>query len=144
MLTENLLKPGIADLHILLSEFVEEIKKDYTVVISDDGKPSEKFEKYKSRILEIFSEYDWLYLMSCINPKDKVWRAISYFYHDIVKFLIDKCEDQESMEILLHDAVTLQAGLVSRLPKTHDFVAEDFCFGFSVDFVSRFAGAWNK
>jgi hypothetical protein len=140
MLTENLLKPGVADLHILLSEFVEEIKKDYTVVISDDGKPSEKFEKYKSRILEIFSEYDWRYLISCINPEDRVWHAISYFYHDIVKFLIDKCEDKESMKILLHDAVTLQADLASRLPKTADFAAKDFCFDFSVSFVSCFAG----
>ena len=141
MLTENLLKPGVADLHILLSEFVEEIKKDYTVVISDDGKPSEKFEKYKSRILEIFSEYDWRYLMSCINPENKVWRSIRYFYSDIVKFLIDKCEDKTDVKILFCNAADLQAGLVSKLPKTDDVVAEDFCFGFSVDFVSRFAGA---
>jgi hypothetical protein len=78
--------------------------------------------------------------MSCINPEDKVWRAISYFYHDIVKFLIDKCEDKKSMKILLHDAVTLQADLASRLPKTADFAAKDFCFDFSVSFVSCFAG----
>ena len=45
MLTENLLKPGIADLHILLSEFVEEIKKDDTFLISDNREASEKFEK---------------------------------------------------------------------------------------------------
>ena len=142
MLTDNLLKPGAADLHILLSEFVEELKKDDTFVISDDGKTSEKFEKYESRILEIFSKYDWLYLMSCINPENKVWRSISYFYSDIVKFLIDKCKDKKSIKFLLHDAVTLQADLASRLPKTDDVVAEDFCFGFSVDFVSRFAGGF--
>ena len=144
MLTENLLKPGAADLHIQLSEFVEELKKDDTFVISDDGKTSEKFEKYESRILEIFSKYDWRYLMSCINPENKVWRSIRYFYSDIVKFLIDKCKDKKSIKFLLHDAVTLQADLASRLPKTDDVVAEDFCFGFSVDFVSRFAGAQYK
>ena len=144
MLTENLLKPGAADLHILLSEFVEEIKKDYTVVISDDGKPSEKFEKYKSRILEIFSEYDWRYLMSCINPENKVWRSISYFYSDIVKFLIDKCEDKTDVKILFCNAADLQAGLVSKLPKTDDVVAENFCFDFSLNFVDRFAGALYK
>ena len=145
MLSEGLLKPGATDLHILLSEFFEEIEKDDTFVITDDGKTSEKFEKYKSKILEIFSKYDdWRYLMSCINPENEVWRSISFFYSGIVKFLIDKCEDKKSMKILLHDAVTLQAGLVSRLPKTDEVVAEDFCFGFSVDFVSRFAGALYK
>jgi len=140
MLSEGLLKPGATDLHILLSEFFEEIEKDDTFVITDDGKTSEKFEKYKSKILEIFSKYDWRYLMSCINPENKVWRSIRYFYSDIVKFLIDKCEDKKSMKILLHDAVTLQADLASRLPKTADFAAKDFCFDFSVSFVSCFAG----
>ena len=141
MLKEELLKPGIADLHILLSEFFEEIKKDDSVV---EGKTSEKFEKYKSRILEIFSEYNWRYLMSCINPEDKVWRSISYFYRDIAKFLIYKCKDKKSIEILLHEAVTLQAGLVSRLPKTDDVIAENFCFDCSVDFVACFAGELYK
>ena len=144
MLTENLLKPGIADLHILLSEFVEELKKDDTFVISDDGKTSEKFEKYESRILEIFSKYDWRYLMSCINPEDEVWRSISFFYSDIVKFLIDKCEDKIDVKILFCNASDLQAGLVSKLPKTDDVVAENFCFEFSLNFVDRFAGALYK
>ena len=140
MLSEGLLKPGATDLHILLSEFFEEIEKDDTFVITDDGKTSEKFEKYESRILEIFSKYDWRYLMSCINPENKVWRSIRYFYSDIVKFLIDKCKDKKSIMFLLHDAVTLQADLASRLPKTADFAAKDFCFDFSVSFVSCFAG----
>ena len=144
MLTENLLKPGAADLHIQLSEFVEELKKDDTFVISDDGKTSEKFEKYESRILEIFSKYDWRYLMSCINPEDKVWRSISFFYSDIVKFLIDKCEDKTDVKILFCNASDLQAGLVSKLPKTDDVVAENFCFEFSLNFVDRFAGALYK
>ena len=144
MLTENLLKPGAADLHILLSEFFEEIEKDDTFLISDDGKTSEKFEKYKSKILEIFSKYDWRYLMSCINPEDKVWRSISFFYSDIVKFLIDKCEDKTDVKILFCNASDLQAGLVSKLPKTDDVVAENFCFEFSLNFVDRFAGALYK
>ena len=131
-------------MHILLSEFVEELKKDDTFVISDDGKTSEKFEKYESRILEIFSKYDWRYLMSCINPEDEVWRSISFFYSDIVKFLIDKCEDKTDVKILFCNASDLQAGLVSKLPKTDDVVAENFCFEFSLNFVDRFAGALYK
>ena len=144
MLTENLLKPGAADLHILLSEFVEEIKKDDTFLISDNREASEKFEKYKSRILEIFSKHDWRYLMSFINPEDKVWRSISFFYSDIVKFLIDKCEVKIDVKILFCNASDLQAGLVSKLPKTDDVVAENFCFDFSLNFVARFAGALYK
>ena len=138
MLSEGLLKPGATDLHILLSEFFEEIEKDDTFVITDDGKTSEKFEKYKSKILEIFSKYDWRYLMSCINPEDEVWRSISFFYSDIVKFLIDKCEDKTDVKILFCNASDLQAGLVSKLPKTDDVVAKDFCFGFSVDLLQGF------
>ena len=144
MLSEGLLSPGATDLHILLSEFFEEIEKDDTFVITDDGKTSEKFEKYKSKILEIFSKYDWLYLMSCINPVNEVWRSISFFYSDIVKFLIDKCEDKTHVEILFCKAADLQAGLVSKLPKTDDVVAENFCFDFSLNFVDRFAGALYK
>ena len=145
MLSEGLLKPGATDLHILLSEFFEEIEKDDTFVITDDGKTSEKFEKYKSKILEIFSKYDnWRYLMSCINPEDEVWRSISFFYSDIVKFLIDKCEDKTDVKILFCNASDLQAGLVSKLPKTDDVVAENFCFDFSLNFVDRFAGALYK
>ena len=113
MLSEGLLKPGATDLHILLSEFFEEIEKDDTFVITDDGKTSEKFEKYKSKILEIFSKYDWRYLMSCINPVNEVWRSISFFYSPIVKFLIDKCEDKRDVEILFRNAAALEAGLVS-------------------------------
>ena len=144
MLSEGLLKPGATDLHTLLSEFFEEIEKDDTLVITDDGKTSEKFEKYKSKILEIFSKYDWRYLMSCINPEDEVWRSISFFYSDIVKFLIDKCEDKRDVEILFCNASDLYAGLVSKLPKTDDVVAENFCFDFSLNFVDRFAGALYK
>jgi hypothetical protein len=145
MLSEGLLKPGATDLHILLSEFFEEIEKDDTFVITDDGKTSEKFEKYKSKILEIFSKYDdWRYLMSCINPENKVWRSISFFYSAIVKFLIDKCEDKTDVEILFCNASDLQAGLVSKLPKTDDVVAEIFCSDFSLMFVNRFAGALYK
>ena len=139
MLSEGLLNPGATDLHILLSEFFEEIEKDDTFLISDDGKTSEKFEKYKSKILEIFSKYDWRYLMSCINPENEVWRSISFFLRDIVKILCDKCEDKTDIQILFCNAADLQAGLVSKLPKTDDVVAENFCFEFSLNFVDRFA-----
>ena len=141
MHTEHLIIPGAADLHLLLSEFVEEIRNDDTIL---EGETSEKFEKYKSKILEIFSKYDWRYLMSCINPEDEVWRSISFFYSDIVKFLIDKCEDKTEVKILFCKAADLQAGLVSKLPKTDDVVAENFCFEFSLNFVDRFAGALYK
>ena len=138
MHTEHLIIPGAADLHLLLSEFVEEIRNDDTIL---EGETSEQFENYKKRILEIFSKYDWKYLMSYINPEDKVWRSISFFYSDIVKFLIDKCKDKISINILLHEAVTLQTNLVGKIKNSKDFYAEDFCWNFSVSFVSRFAGA---
>ena len=118
MHTEHLIIPGAADLHLLLSEFVEEIRNDDTIL---EGETSEKFEKYKKRILEIFSKYDWKYLMSYINP--------------------DKCKDKISKIILLHEAVTLQANLVGKIKNSKDFYAEDFCRNFSISFVSRFAGA---
>ena len=141
MLSEGLLKPGATDLHILLSEFFEEIKKDVRVIEIIEGKTSEKFEKYRSRILKIFSNYNWLSLMRCIKPDDKVWRCIKYFYSDILKLLIDKCEDKTSIQIMFHEAVDLQAELTSRLPKNSDFFSEDFCWEFSLDFVCCFAGA---
>ena len=141
MLTEGLLDPGSSELHLLLSEFCEEIKKDVRVIEIIEGKTSEKFEKYRSRILKIFSNYNWLSLMRCIKPEDKVWRSIKYFYSDILKLLIDKCEDKTSIQIMLHEAVDLQAELTSRLPKNSDFFSEDFCWEFSLNFVDRFAGA---
>ena len=70
--------------------------------------------------------------------------AFSFFYSDIVKFLIDKCEDKTDVKILWCNAADLQAGLVSKLPKTDDVVAENFCFEFSLNFVDRFAGALYK
>ena len=79
--------------------------------------------------------------MRCIKPEDKVWRLIKYFYSDILKLLIDKCEDKTSIQIMLHEAVDLQAELTSRLPKNSDFFSEDFCWEFSLNFVCRFAGA---
>ena len=141
MLTEGLLDPDTFELHILLSEFFEEIKKDVRVIEIIEGKTSEKFEKYRSRILKIFSNYNWLSLMRCIKPEDKVWRSIKYFYSDISKLLIDKCEDKTSIQIMLHEAVDLQAELTSRLPKNSDFYSKDFCWEFSLDFVCLFAGA---
>ena len=141
MLTEGLLDPGSSELHLLLSEFFEEIKKDVRVIEIIEGKTSEKFEKYRSRILKIFSNYNWLSLMRCIKPDDKVWRCIKYFYSDILKLLIDKCEDKTSIQIMLHEAVDLQAELTSRLPKNSDFFSKDFCWEFSLDFVCSFAGA---
>ena len=141
MLTEGLLDPGSSELHLLLSEFFEEIKKDVRVIEIIEGKTSEKFEKYRSRILKIFSNYNWLSLMRCIKPEDKVWRLIKYFYSDILKLLIDKCEDKTSIQIMLHEAVDLQAELTSRLPKNSDFFSKDFCWEFSLNFVCRFAGA---
>ena len=141
MLTEGLLDPGSSELHLLLSEFFEEIKKDVRVIEIIEGKTSEKFEKYRSRILKIFSNYNWLSLMRCIKPEDKVWRSIKYFYSDILKLLIDKCEDKTSIQIMLHEAVDLQAELTSRLPKNSDFFSKDFCWEFSLNFVCRFAGA---
>ena len=141
MLTEGLLDPGSSELHLLLSEFCEEIKKDVRVIEIIEGKTSEKFEKYRSRILKIFSNYNWLSLMRCIKPEDKVWRSIKYFYSDILKLLIDKCEDKTSIQIMLHEAVDLQAELTSRLPKNSDFFSKDFCWEFSLNFVCRFAGA---
>ena len=144
MLTEGLLDPGSSELHLLLSEFFEEIKKDVRVIEIIEGKTSEKFEKYRSRILKIFSNYNWLSLMRCIKPEDEVWRLIKYFYSDILKLLIDKCEDKTSIQIMLHEAVDLQAELTSRLPKNSDFFSEDFCWEFSLNFVSRLAGALYK
>ena len=144
MLTEGLLDPGSSELHLLLSEFFEEIKKDVRVIEIIEGKTSEKFEKYRSRILKIFSNYNWLSLMRCIKPEDEVWRLIKYFYSDILKLLIDKCEDKTSIQIMLHEAVDLQAELTSRLPKNSDFFSEDFCWEFSLNFVDRFAGAFYK
>ena len=141
MLTEGLLDPGSSELHLLLSEFFEEIKKDVRVIEIIEGKTSEKFEKYRSRILKIFSNYNWLSLMRCIKPEDKVWRSIKYFYSDILKLLIDKCEDKTSIQIMFNEAVDLQAELTSRLPKNSDFYSEDFCWEFSLNFVCRFAGA---
>ena len=141
MLTEGLLDPGSSELHLLLSEFCEEIKKDVRVIEIIEGKTSEKFEKYRSRILKIFSNYNWLSLMRCIKPEDEVWRLIKYFYSDILKLLIDKCEDKTSIQIMLHEAVDLQAELTSRLPKNSDFYSKDFCWEFSLNFVCRFAGA---
>ena len=141
MLTEGLLDPDAFELHILLCEFFEEIKKDVRVIEIIEGKTSEKFEKYRSRILKIFSNYNWLSLMRCIKPEDKVWRSIKYFYSDISKLLIDKCEDKTSIQIMLHEAVDLQAELTSRLPKNSDFYSKDFCWEFSLDFVCLFAGA---
>ena len=58
MLTEGLLDPDAFELHILLCEFFEEIKKDVRVIEIIEGKTSEKFEKYRSRILKIFSNYN--------------------------------------------------------------------------------------
>ena len=141
MLTEGLLDPGSSELHLLLSEFFEEIKKDVRVIEIIEGKTSEKFEKYRSRILKIFSNYNWLSLMRCIKPEDKVWRSIKYFYSDILELLIDKCEDKTSIQIMLHEAVDLQAELTRRLPKNSDFFSKDFCWEFSLDFVCSFAGA---
>ena len=141
MLTEGLLDPGSSELHLLLSEFFEEIKKDVRVIEIIEGKTSEKFEKYRSRILKIFSNYNWLSLMRCIKPEDEVWRLIKYFYSDILKLLIDKCEDKTSIQIMLHEAVDLQAELTSRLPKNSDFYSKDFCWEFSLDFVCQFSGA---
>ena len=129
MLTEGLLDPGSSELHLLLSEFFEEIKKDVRVIEIIEGKTSEKFEKYRSRILKIFSNYNWLSLMRCIKPEDKVWRLIKYFYSDILKLLIDKCEDKTSIQIMLHEAVDLQAELTSRLPKNSDFFFKRFLLG---------------
>ena len=141
MLTEGLFDPDAFELHILLCEFFEEIKKDVRVIEIIEGKTSEKFEKYRSRILKIFSNYNWLSLMRCIKPEDKVWRSIKYFYSDISKLLIDKCEDKTSIQIMLHEAVDLQAELTSRLPKNSDFYSKDFCWEFSLDFVCLFGGA---
>ena len=144
MLTEGLLDPGSSELHLLLSEFFEEIKKDVRVIEIIEGKTSEKFEKYRSRILKIFSNYNWLSLMRCIKPEDEVWRLIKYFYSDILKLLIDKCEDKTSIQIMFYEASDLQAELTSRLPKNSDFFSEDFCWEFSLNFVDRFAGAIYK
>ena len=144
MLTEGLLDPGSSELHLLLSEFFEEIKKDVRVIEIIEGKTSEKFEKYRSRILKIFSNYNWLSLMRCIKPEDKVWRSIKYFYSDISKLLIDKCEDKTSIQIMFNEAADLQGELTSRLPKNSDFFSEDFCWEFALNFVDRFAGAIYK
>ena len=144
MLTEGLLDPGSSELHLLLSEFFEEIKKDDRVIEIIEGKTSEKFEKYRSRILKIFSNYNWLSLMRCIKPEDEVWRLIKYFYSDILKLLIDKCEDKTSIQIMFNEAVDLEGELTSRLPKNSDFFSEDFCWEFSLNFVDRFAGAFYK
>ena len=48
---EHLIIPGAADLHLLLSEFVEEIRNDDTIL---EGETSEKFEKYKKKNLGDF------------------------------------------------------------------------------------------
>ena len=110
MLTEGLLKSGVVDLHILLREFFEEIQKDFTIVEIVEGKTNEKFEKYRSRILDIFSKYnDGLCLLSYITPEDKFWRSISFFYPDIAKLLIDECKDKKSIGIMLNKAADLQA-----------------------------------
>ena len=54
MLTENFLKPGADDLHMLLSEFFEEIRKDEAVVEVIEGKINEKFEKFKMGLGDFF------------------------------------------------------------------------------------------
>ena len=106
MLTEGLLKPGVVDLYILLSEFFKEIQKDFTIVEIVEGKT---FEKYRSRILDIFSKYnDGLCLLSYIKPEDKFWSSISFFYPDIAKLLIDECKDKKSIGIMLNKAADLQ------------------------------------
>ena len=42
MFTENFLKPGITELHVMLNDFLEEVKKDCTII---EEESKEKFEK---------------------------------------------------------------------------------------------------
>lgn len=107
------------------------MRKDEEVVIIVEGKTSEKFEKYKSGILEIFSKYDWYDLLSCIS--------YGYFYLDIIRFLIVRYKDKRYIGILSDKAATLQPGLMCRITNNEDDNAKDFCSDFSLHVVAPFA-----